>query len=324
MQRAETDTELQITIAKPARMNTESLAIFVECVNRGNFAAVARDRNVDPATISRTIAALESELNLRLFQRDTRKIGLTEAGKIYFERVEPLVEELNRARLLACEVNHRPQGVLRISSPVSFAEHNITPLLPEFSETYPDLRYELLWTDSLLDLIAENIDVAIRVGPMPDSTLIAHKLCPMISSVCASPAYLKRYGRPETPRELQQHRCLLLALSGFSRNTWKFTDREGARQEVAINEFLRTSNAMALKQCALAGMGIILQGRWVIGKELREGTLVDLFPEYEVTAALDDAAAWALYPSRSYVPEKVRIFVEFLKASFREGAPWER
>lgn len=305
-------------------MNTESLSIFVECVNRGNFAAVARDRNVDPATISRTIAALESELNLRLFQRDTRKISLTEAGKIYFERVEPLVEELNKARLLAADVNERPQGVLRICSPVSFAEHNITPLLPEFARLYPELRYELLWTDALLDLIAENIDVAIRVGPMPDSTLIAHKLCPMVAGVCAAPEYLEKHGRPREPQDLEQHRCLLLALPGFARNNWKFTDRSGRQQEVSINEFMRTSNAMALKQCALAGMGIILQGRWIIGRELRAGTLVDLFPDYEVTAALDDAAAWALYPSRNYVPQKVRVFIDFLKQKFRNGSPWEQ
>lgn len=305
-------------------MNTESLTIFVECVSRGNFAAVARDRNVDPATISRTIAALESELNLRLFQRDTRKISLTEAGKIYFDRVAPLVEELSKAQSLAAEVNQRPQGVLRISCPVSFAEHNITPLLPEFSTLYPELRYELLWTDALLDLITENLDVAIRVGPMPDSSLIAHKLCPMVSSVCAAPAYLERYGRPVEPKDLEQHRCLLLALSGFARNSWKFTDRAGNRQEISINEFLRTSNAMALKQCALSGMGIILQGRWVVGRELHEGSLVDLFPDYEVTAALDDAAAWALYPSRSFVPQKVRVFVDFLKSKFRNGAPWEQ
>jgi len=305
-------------------MNTESLTIFVECVNRGNFAAVARDRNVDPATISRTIAALENELKLRLFHRDTRKISLTEAGKIYFDRIEPLVEELNRASLLASEVHQHPQGVLRIASPVSFAEHNITPLLPEFSALYPDLRYELLWTDALLDLVAENLDVAIRVGPMPDSTLIAHKLCPMVARVCAAPAYLERYGRPEQPQDLERHRCLLLALSGFTRNSWKFTDPQGKRQEVQVNEFMRTSNAMALKQCALAGMGVILQGRWVIGRELRAGTLVDLFPDYEVTAALDDAAAWALYPSRNYVPQKVRVFVDFLKAKFRNGAPWEQ
>jgi DNA-binding transcriptional LysR family regulator len=258
---------------------------------------------------------LESELKLRLFQRDTRKVEPTEAGAIYFQSIEPLIEELGRAKLLASETSRHPQGVLKISAPVSFAEHNITPLLPEFSARYPDLTYDLRLTDTILDLISEHLDVAIRVGPLPDSTLVAR--------VCAAPMYIERYGRPKTPEDLINHKCLLLALTGFARNIWKFTDKKGRRKEITVKEFMRTSNAMALKQCALAGMGIILQGRWVVGKELRNGTLVDLFPEHEVTAALADAAAWVLYPSRDYVPQKVRVFVDFLKEKFKNGAPWD-
>ncbi len=284
---------------------------------------MARDRGVDPATISRAIASLEEELQLRLFQRTTRKIEPTEAAVVYFERVEPLVDELAKAQLLALEVNERPQGVLRIACPVSFAELNITPLLPEFSQLYPQLRYELLLTDTAVDLISEHLDVAIRVGTLPDSSLILHKLCPMVMRVCATPEYLQNYGKPETPQELVKHKCLLLALPGFTRSNWKFTDKLGRTREVEVREFLRTSNAMALKQCALAGMGITLQARWMIGRELKEGSLVDLFPDYEVTAALDNAAAWLLYPSRDYLPLKVRVFVEFLKKKFKDGAPWE-
>ena len=307
-------------------MNTESLAIFVECVRRRSFAAVARERNIDPATVSRIIIALEKELNLRLFQRNTRRIEPTEAGMIYFERIEPLVEELQKARFLAAEINQKPQGVLRIASPVSFAEHNLTPLLPEFSEKYPDLNFELVWMDTPLDLITENLDCAIRLGAPPDSHYVAVKLCAMLSHVCAAPAYLAKHGRPKTPEDLSDHKCLLLAQPGFTRRAWKFTDpASGKQREIAVNEFLQTSNATALKQCALAGMGIILQGRWIVGKELKTGTLIDLFPEYEASAAREeDAAAWLLYPSRQYVPQKVRVFVDFLKEKFAAGAPWEQ
>lgn len=305
-------------------MEITNLTIFVQTMRKRSFAAVARDRGVDPATISRAIASLEEELQLRLFQRTTRKIEPTEAGQVYFERVEPLVEELTKAQLLASEVTEQPQGVLRIACPVSFAQFNLTPLLPEFSQLYPRLRYELVLTDSAPDLISERLDVAIRVGPLPDSSLIVYKLCPLVARICATPQYLKKHGRPQTPQELVEHTCLLLALPGFTRNNWKFTDKEGHSQEVGVSEFLRTSNAMALKQCALAGMGITLQARWMIGRELREGSLVDLFPDYEVSAALDEAAAWLLYPSRSYLPLKVRVFVEFLKSKFKDGAPWEQ
>lgn len=305
-------------------MDTSTLAIFVETVRKRSFAAVARDRNVDPATISRAIASLEQELKLRLFQRTTRTIQPTEAGMVYFERVEPIVGELARAQLAAADVNERPQGTLRVACPVSFGELNITPLLPAFAALYPELQFDLILTDVALDLITEHLDIAIRVGPLHDSTLIVRKLCPMIARVCATPEYLRRHGRPATPDDLLHHRCLLLALPGFSRNNWKFTDGQGRTKEIAVNALLRTSNAMALKQCALADMGITLQARWMVGKELRDGRLIDLFPEYQVTAALDDAAAWLLYPSRTYIPQKVRVFVDFLRDKFKDGAPWDQ
>ncbi|PSP07763.1 MAG: hypothetical protein BRC54_03660 [Cyanobacteria bacterium SW_7_48_12] len=129
------------------------------------------------------------------------------------------------------------------------------------------------------------------MGPLEDSTLIVHKLCPMVSPVCATPEYLEQYGKPDTPDELVNHKCLLLAMPGFTRSNWKFTDKQGHTKEVAVNEFLCTSNAIALK---------------------------------ENTAALDEAAAWVLYPSRNYVPQKVRVFVDFFKEKFQAGAPWDQ
>lgn len=310
--------------AYTARMDTNALAIFVDVARKRSFAAVARDRDVDPATISRAVGSLEQELGLRLFHRTTRTLALTEAGVVYFERVEPLVSELTKAQLAAVDVHEQPRGVLRIACPVSFAELNVTPLLPEFAQRYPELTFELVLTDAIVDLISEHLDVAIRIGPLHDSTLIAHKLSPMIARVCATPDYIRRHGKPQTPRDLATHRCLVLAMPGFTRNSWKFTDSEGRTSDIIVNEALRTSNAVALKQCALAGMGITLQARWMVGKELREGTLIDLFPEYAVTAAFDDAAAWLLYPSRRYVPHKVQVFVEFIRGKFKHGPPWDQ
>ncbi|MBC8076731.1 MAG: LysR family transcriptional regulator [Chloroflexales bacterium] len=305
-------------------MDINTLAIFVETMRKRSFTAVANDHNVDPTTISRAIAALERELKLRLFHRTTRIMQPTEAGMVYFERVEPLVDELQKAQLAAADVNDRPHGVLRVACPASFAELNITPLVPAFAQQYPELRFEFVLTDALVDLVTEQLDVAIRIGPLHDSTLIAHKLCPMVARVCATAAYLRSHGHPQLPEDLAQHRCLLLALPGFSRSNWKFTDPTGQTTEVAVNALLRTSNAMALKQCALAGMGITLQARWMVGRELRAGTLIDVFPDYAVTAALDDAAAWLVYPSRKYVPQKVQVFVDFLRQHFDHGPPGDR
>jgi DNA-binding transcriptional LysR family regulator len=316
--------DAHITFAYRAIMDTNVLGVFVEVMRRRSFTAVANDRNVDPATISRAIAALERELNLRLFHRTTRAVTPTEAGSVYFERIAPLVDEIQRAHLAASDVSQRPQGVLRIACPVSFAALNLTPLIPLFAEQYPDLSFELVLTDAPVDLVTEQLDVAIRIGPLSDSSVIAHRLCPLVARVCATPAYLRRHGQPQSPQELAHHRCLLLALPGFSHSTWTFTDRAGQATDVVVNALLRTSNALALKQCGLAGMGVMLQARWMVGSELRAGALVDLFPDYIVTAALDDAAAWLVYPSRSYVPQKVQVLIDFLRQQFRHGPPGDR
>lgn len=306
-------------------MDTELLSIFTDVMRRGSFAAVARDRQVNPATISRSILTLEQHLKLRLFQRSTRKLEPTEAGRLYFERVEPIIEELKRAELNAADISKHPSGVLRITCPVSFAELNITPLLPKFSALYPELSFELVLTDTILDLIAEHIDVAVRVGVLEDSSMIAHRLCSMDMRICATPEYLRRYGHPSKPAELSQHVTLMHALRGFTPNSWRLIDKRGKKEEVPLQPKLRTSNAMALKQCALAHMGITLQATWMVGRELADGSLVDLFPQHRVSATTTgDAAAWALIPSRHYTPQKTTLFIDFLKQEFRKGAPGER
>ena len=304
-------------------MNTDALQTFVEVVRRGSFAAVARDRNTDPSSISRTIATLEDELGLRLFHRSTRRLAPTAAGLIYFDRVEALVEELERAKLQALDASGRPKGTLRLASPVSFAQLNIVPLLPEFAALYPDLNLELILTDARLDLLEERIDIALRIGESNDKGVVAKRLAPMVARVCASPAYLKRHGRPSTPTDLEQHNCLLLSLPGFS-DRWRFTAPDGLSLEVPVHGQLHTSNAMVLKTCALAGMGVILQARWIVGRELRDGTLVDLFPEFDVTSStLESPAVWLLHPSRTYMPLKVRVLAEFLLRKFEHGPPWD-
>jgi DNA-binding transcriptional LysR family regulator len=304
-------------------MDLATLRTFVEVMRRGSFAAVARDRNVDPSSVSRAIAGLERELGLRLFNRTTRRLSPTEAGTLYFGRVEPLVEELERARLQATDVSERPKGTLRIAAPVSFAQLNLVPLLPELTERYPELSFELMLVDAALDLVEERIDVALRLGPLSDSGLVARRLSPMVFRACASPAYLERRGHPEEPGDLERHDCLLLNVPGFT-DLWRFWNREGHETVVQARGRVRTSNAVALKQCALSGMGVILQARWIVGRELREGTLVDLFTEHEATAAtFESPAAWVLYPSRAYVPLKVRVFVDFLARKFEKTPPWD-
>ncbi len=297
-------------------------------MNKRSITAVADERDVNAATISRAIKSLEEELNIQLFHRTTRRIEPTEAGFIFYENMEPLLHEIQHAEQLVSEMNRHPRGLLRIACPVSFAQHNITPLLAEFSKRYPDLQYELILTDTALDLVSEHIDVAIRVGPMPlhtNKSIISHKLCDMVTRVCASPEFVREHGRPSLPEEMENYPCLLLNLTGFYRNRWVFTNKEGIMTEVSLTkELLRTSNAMALKQCAMQGMGITLLALWMVGQELKKGTLVDLFPEHTITSSNEEASAWIMYPARSYIPQKIRAFVQYIQECFANGSPWER
>lgn len=290
------------------------LQLFVEVMRQGSFAAVARDRDLDPSSVSRAIAGLEEELGIRLFQRTTRQLSPTEAGIAYFERIEPLVEAMQQAIAIATDISGQPKGVLRMTTSTSFGKRCVVPLLPDFQMTYPDLAVDLLLTDAVVDLIAERVDVAIRLGLLSDSTLIAEQLMRTYYSVCASPKYLEQYGQLKRPGDLENHNCLLFPLEGF-RSRWIFRDRNGDESEVLVQGRTTISNAIALQQCAIAGMGLALLPNWLIDEDLRAGSLINVFPDYDVTATNFSTAAWLIYPSRAYVPLKVRVFVDFLKNS---------
>ena len=295
-------------------MNISVLQLFVEVMKQGSFAAVACDRNVDPSSVSRAISGLESELGVRLFQRTTRQLSPTEAGTTYFERMEPLLEELQQAIDVTTDVSRQPKGTLRVTASVSFGQHCIVPLLPKFQARYPDLTVDLLLTDAVVDLLAERIDVAVRLGILADSTLMAQRLMPTHYVVCASSEYLKRAGQLQHPQDLAHHNCLRFPLAGF-RTRWLFKDKHGQLSEVPVAGKAVISNAIALQQCAIAGMGVALLPNWLVDADQQAGILVNVFPDYDVTATDFNTAAWLVYPSRAYVPAKVRGFVDFLKQS---------
>ncbi|MEO1593031.1 MAG: LysR substrate-binding domain-containing protein [Cyanobacteria bacterium J06632_22] len=295
-------------------MEVSTLQLFVAVVRQGSFAAVARDRNIDPSSVSRAIANLETELGVRLFQRTTRKLSPTEAGATYFERIEPLVEDLQQAGDLAAEMAAQPKGQLRVTASVSFGLKCIVPLLPAFQDRYPALTVDLLLTDAVVDLLTERVDVAIRLGLLADSTLIAQRLIPTRYAVCASRDYLARTHVIRYPTDLTQHNCLRFPLAGF-RSQWLFRDRQDNVTGVNVQGQTVISNAVALRDCAAAGMGLALLPHWLIRSEISDGTLVNVLPHYDVTATDFHTAAWLVYPSRRYIPAKVTAFSRFFQAA---------
>ncbi len=295
-------------------MNTEALRVFIDVVRRGSFAAVARDRNVDPSSVSRSIASLEAELGVRLLQRTTRRLAPTEEGRLYFARMEPLLEEMERAREDISRASMEPKGTLRLTTTVSFGQICIVPLLAELRANLPKLKVELILTDSNLDLIAERIDLAVRLSPpLADTGLIGAKLVDTRYRVCASPAYIEREGPLDAPSDLSERACVLFAIPQF-RSRWLFRNTSGDIEEVPVNGDILSTNAVSLRDCARAGIGPALLADWLIDEDLRDGRLIDIFPSLEVTATAFETAAWLLYPSRSFLPSKVRAVIDFLRA----------
>jgi len=316
---------MHLYIAYHARMDLSTLRIFADVMRRRNFAAVARDHALAPSSVSRSIASLEAELGVKLFQRSTRQLEPTEAGLDYFDRIESVVDQLEQAQHIAKQWKEQPRGTLRITAPVTFGQISIVPLLPDLKALYPDLTFEMVLTDSMVDLVAERIDIAIRLGSLPDSMFIAKRLCSIEFMVCASPQYLAQYGYPKTPQQIQDHECILWLLPGFG-SRWRFRvpDMHNAIKdviEVPVQGHFRISNSQAIKQCVLAGMGISLLNRIVAKKDLADGSLIDLFPNYDVCATDFDTPAWLVYPSRDYLPLKVKLIVDFLQKRFREDPP---
>ena len=293
-------------------MELETLHLFVEVARRGNFASVARDRDLDPSSVSRALAQLEDELGVRLLQRTTRHVTLTEAGEIYFGKITALLDGMEQARSDALGVTAEPSGTLRLTASVAFGSHCLVPLLAEFRSLYPQVKLELLFTDHVLDLVSERIDLAIRLGQPAGTDLISTKLFDTRYHVCASPVYLEHHRSPQIPIDLHDHDCLLFALPDF-RSRWIFRDAQGELQEVAVHGNISILNALALRDCALTGLGPVLLPNWLIARDLSEHRLLDLFPNYRVTATDFNTAAWLLYPSRTHLPNKVRVMIDFLK-----------
>ncbi|MDH5445524.1 MAG: LysR family transcriptional regulator [Gammaproteobacteria bacterium] len=296
-------------------MDTQNLQIFVEVMKRGSFAAVARELDVVPSTVSRAITSLEEELGVRLLQRTTRKVKPTEAGQVYYQRIEPLIEELNQARSITRDLGDEVTGTLRLTTSVTFGNSVIVPLLPEFMAKYPKLDVYCDLTDAVVDIVDDGFDLAVRLGHLNDSGLIATRLTDMRYVITASPSYLAQYGRPEQPEDIQHHQCLVFPHTGLGTD-WLFRDNNGEIKSITPNSRLQLTNALALKECARAGMGLVMCSEWTVTRELYEGSLVRVFQDYDTAMASFDSAAWLVYPSRQYLPLKVRVFIDFMKEKF--------
>jgi len=295
-------------------MEVASLYLFAEVIRQRSFTAIAKTRGIAPSSVSRSIRALEKEIGIRLFHRTTRQIVPTEAGLRYFERISSVLEELELAQLLASDHDSLPKGVLKVTAPRVFGELYLIPLLPEFNQLYPDLTLEVLLSDDFTNLVEEGIDVAIRAGMLQDSTYISRKLMAMNFYITASPDYLTNMGTPSLPEHIIEHNCLVFPRVGHNSN-WLFKANHEV-QEVNVQAKVLVTQSSAIKQLTLANMGLSLLPDWLVSREIESGKLVHLFSDWQVTATNYSSAVWLLYPSREYLPLKVKVFNEFLLSHF--------
>ncbi len=300
-------------------MDFETLHLFQEVAHRLSFAAVAEERGVNPSSVSRAIGQLEKQLGARLFQRTTRRMALTEAGVNFLQRASVIVEEMEAACDDLRSDPAGPAGTLRLSASVAFGERVVLPLVDDFRESFPNLRLDLMFSDDNVDLVAEGIDLAIRLASGLRGDLVATRLMNTRYMICASPDYLAGARPLKTPSDLADHRCVLFTMPAF-RSEWTFRSSDGLEEAVAIDGDLAISSALSLRSAVLAGMGPALLVDWLVAQDLAEGRLVNLFPDHAVTATTFDTAAWLVYPSRSYLPLKVRATIDFLRAKVRKSA----
>jgi len=293
------------------------LRAFVAVASQGSFAAAARDLGVAPSVVTRAVAALEQTLGVLLMHRTTRKLSLTEPGALYFEQVRDLLAALDRASEEARANTAAVRGTVRMTCSVAYGQAVIVPLLPALHERHPDLEIELLLNDAVLDLAEERVDLAVRLGARAAPGLVGLQLAHVRYRVVASRDYVARHGRPRTPADLARCDCLRFALPGF-RTQWKFraappSGSDDSVLTVDVRGWLVLSTALALHRASLDGLGPALLPDWLVDGDIASGALLDLFPQYEPTAAAFDSAVWLLYPTRKYLPRRVRVVVDLLK-----------
>lgn len=295
-------------------MEIDSLRTLRLVAQHGSFAAVARVQEVDPSSVSRTVAGVEAELGLRIFQRSTRQLRLTEAGEVYLARVGPLIDDLDLARDAAAEIGTAPSGRVRLTASVAFGHDVLVPLLADLRRELPGIALELVLSDQNVDLVAAQVDIAIRLAPAPKGDLISTRLRDTRYRVVASPDYVAAHGAPDRPQALEGRDVLRMTLPDY-RTEWHF---RGPRDlTVPVTGPILISNALALREAARQGLGPALLADWLIDEDIAAGRLVDLFPNYEVTATTFDTGAWLLYPSRAYLPTKVRAVIDALRRLLR-------
>jgi DNA-binding transcriptional LysR family regulator len=291
---------------------------FVRVAEMESFSGAARKLGASKSAISRLVGALETRLGARLFHRTTRALTLTEAGRGYLERSRRVLADLEEADQCVGELQGAPRGRLRVNAPMSFGFLHLAPAIPDFMALFPEIEIELSMNDRFVDLVEEGFDVAVRIGALASSSLIARKLAPIRRIVCASPEYLARRGVPLTPDDLKTHDCLPNSNMALL-HEWRFVDEAGKPVTVDIHGRLCANNGDALRIAALKGLGLAFLPSFIVGADLQSGHLSSVLDRF----VPQDMSLNAVYPTARHLSPKVRAFVDFLSKRFGPRPYWD-
>lgn len=283
-----------------------SLTAFVRVVDSGGFSAAGRRLNMSTTMVSNHVQALEERLGVRLLNRTTRKVSLTEAGKAYYDRCTQILADLEQADDIAGALQSTPRGTLRVYTATHIVPF-LSPVVAEFLKSYPDVKVDLTMGERSIDLIDEGYDVAVRLTPPPDSTLIVRSLATWRHVLCCSQDYLEKHPRPQQLSDLSEHNCVRHVLYPFE-DEWHFVDRKGAAAAVQVSGNLITNSGETLRMAALQGIGICFAPGFLVHDDLETGRLVRLLPEYRPV----EFSMNAVYPHRHHLSVKVRTFIDLL------------
>lgn len=284
-----------------------ALRLFRKTVELGSFAETARASGLTAAAVGKSISELEAHLKVKLFNRTTRRMSLTEAGKLYHDQIAPLIEQLEEADRSLMPHHNKPSGLLRVTAPLTMTIVSLSRSIPEFLELYPDITLELNLDDRQVDIIKEGYDIAIKGSDaLKNSSLIGRRLTTLHHVICASPAYFEKYGKPQEPSDLRQHNCIRYNLSGHV-NEWEL--RKGERTEnIPVNGSYIVSSSFAVRDALCAGFGLSLIPVSYVRDEITSGQLVTALDDWQQV----ETGIYVFYPSRQHLAPKVRVFLDFI------------
>lgn len=296
----------------------EDLQTFAAVAESGSFTAAAERLDVAKSAVSRRVSALEERLGAQLMHRTTRKLSLTDSGAAFYERAQRLLADLEEAESAVAQAHGELRGQLRVALPLAFGLRHMSRPICEFNRRHPKIVFDLDLNDRRVDLVEEGMDLALRIGHLRDSTLIARKLFDVRTVVCASPDYLKAQGTPKTPEELADHSCLVYSNLPDPRR-WGYIDDKGERQYVRVGPGMSASNGEFIARAAAAGLGIVMHPTFIVHELIQSGKLVPVLTEYGWPVT----PGYALYPPTRHLSYRVRAFIDFLADWFSGPASWD-